>query len=476
MASYGIQQAVGKIRGPAWVAARRPDLHRKNARRIVKMILRLRGVFIKIGQLISILTNFLPEVFRSELERLQDSVPSRPVREIRGRIREELGGDPDELFAEFDDTALASASLAQVHRARLQDGRAVAVKVQHVDIEEIVPIDLRAIHRIFRMLARIFGIQGLDEALEQFESVVTDELDFEREAQNLQTIAANFRDNRDVRFPTVIPDLSSRRVLTTTFVPGVKVTNLDALAELGIDRSELAEQIVDAYCRMVFDDGVFHADPHPGNIIVQRDGGVTFIDFGAVAYLTPEMKAGIPRILLAVIRNDRDAMIEGFKTMGFIAREGHEKTVETLIDFLRTQFLDEIDFDLWNLSELNASTVLAAKMESIPNFMKLDVTIRELTRTFQVPRDWIMLERTLILLIGLCAYLDPNMNPLKTVRPHLERIVFGTTTDWKQILSTVFNDMMEAVADLVESTLNFLDPVQTNGSSETTSLHQRESK
>ena len=465
MASYGLQSAVAKVRGPEWLASRRPALHQKNARRIVRMILALRGVFIKIGQLISILTNFLPEVFRIELEGLQDSVPSRPVSEIRRRIKEELGAEPEELFAEFDDTAIASASLAQVHRARLADGRAVAVKVQHAGIERIVPLDLRAIHRILRWVGRLLGIQGLDEALEQFEAVVKEELDFEREAVNLSTVSTNFRDDRTVRFPTVIPERSAKRVLTTTFVPGVKVTNLDALREMGIDRSRLAERIVDSYCRMVFEDGVFHADPHPGNIIVQRDGSINFIDFGAVAYLTPEMKSGIPRVLLAVIRDDRDGMIDGLKKMGFIAREGHEKTVETLIDFMRSQFLDEIDFDVWNLSELNASTVIAAKMESIPNFMKLDVTLRELTRTFQVPRDWIMLERTLILLIGLCTYLDPNMNPLKTVRPHLERIVFGPATDWKAILETVFKDVVDAVGDLVADAMKLFEQPQ---------IHQQE--
>jgi predicted unusual protein kinase regulating ubiquinone biosynthesis (AarF/ABC1/UbiB family) len=311
LTSYAIQHLLGKVRGEDWLRSRRVELHRRNARRIVRMILDLQGVFIKIGQLISILTNFLPEAFRVELEGLQDRVPTRPVAQIRHRIKEELGAEPEELFASFEDEAIASASLAQVHRARLHDGRAVAVKVQHAGIEQIVPLDLVALHRIFRLVARILGVQGLDEALSQFEVVIKEELDFTQEARNIEDVAANFEGDRAVRFPKVIHDRSSRRVLTTTFVQGAKVTNLEALSEMGIDRSELAHGIVDAYCKMVFSDGVFHADPHPGNLIVQRDGAITFIDFGAVARLTPEMKQAIPRVMLAVLRSDRDAMIDG---------------------------------------------------------------------------------------------------------------------------------------------------------------------
>ena len=164
--SYGLQRLAAIARGPVWLEERRPALHRKNARRVVRMILDLRGIFIKIGQLISALTNILPEDFRVELEeppRQRSDAP--PLSEIRSRIKQELGADPSELFATFDDEALASASLAQVHRARLHDGRAVAVKVQHRGIEEVVPLDLKALHRIFRLLARFVGIQGLDEAL-----------------------------------------------------------------------------------------------------------------------------------------------------------------------------------------------------------------------------------------------------------------------------------------------------------------------
>ena len=464
--SYGTRQLVGLVRGSEWVEARSSDLHKKNARRVVKMILDLRGIFIKIGQLISALTNFLPEDFRVELEGLQDSVPSRPVSEIRSRIREELGADPSELFSTFDDEALASASLAQVHCARLHDGRAVAVKVQHRGIEQVVPLDLKALHRIFRLVGRAFKVQGLETALKEFESVIMEELDFEQEARNIEDVAANFVDDRRTGFPTVVPEHSTSRILTTTFVPGAKVTDLDALAEMGIDRADLAERLVDAYCRMIFSDGVFHADPHPGNIIVQRDGSIVFIDFGAVARLTPEMKNGIPRVLLAVLQNDGQALAAGFKEMGLVAREGHDQTVETLIEFMQEQFLDEINFDVWNLGDLNFQTVMAAKMESIPSFMKLDVSFRELSRTFQIPRDWIMLERTLILLIGLCTYLDPNMNPLKIVRPYLERIVFGSGDDWRSVLVSVVTDVVSTVTGLLGSASEFLESVYDDANSD----------
>jgi predicted unusual protein kinase regulating ubiquinone biosynthesis (AarF/ABC1/UbiB family) len=159
--------------------------------------------------------------------------------------------------------------------------------------------------------------------------------------------------------------------------------------------------------------------------------------------------------------------------MGFIAREGHEETVDKLIGFMQEQFLEEINFDVWSLSELNAETMIAAKMESIPHFMQLDVSMRELTRTFQVPRDWIMLERTLLLLIGLCTYLDPQMNPLKTVRPHLEQIVFGTANDWRGILATFLGEIFSTVSGFVDEALKFLDSVTTDRPPQIASEHRQ---
>ncbi len=439
--SYLLLKIAALFHGSDWLRTRRPEIHRRNARRVVRMVLTLKGLFIKVGQLVSILTNFLPDVFRRELEELQDRIPPHPVGEITERIGQELGHDVSELYASFDPIPMASASLAQVHEARLHDGRRVAVKVQHVDIEEVARIDLKTIRRLLGFAAAVAGIRGLARQYEQVESVIHEELDFAQEARNIEDVAANFEDVPDVGFPEVIHDRSTRRVLTTTYVVGAKVTDLEALDAMGVDRTALAERIVAAYCRMIFRDGLYHADPHPGNLIVRPDGVLVFIDFGAVARLSPEMKEGILQFLLSLLKRDEEGILKAFRQMGFVAQDGHEKTIRNLVDYFQSRFLSDMDLEAWSLEDVNADSMMAAKLDTLGDFRKLDISFRDLTNAFQVPRDWILLERTVLLLMGLCTHLDPGMNPVRTMRPYLEEAVLGPEKTWGGVLGSAVKDV-----------------------------------
>ncbi len=434
---------LGKFFGSEWENSRMSAVYGRNAQRLKRLLLSLQGIFIKAGQLISILSNFLPDYFRKELEELQDKIPPRPLSEITGRIRQELGAEPDQLFAEFDPTPIASASLAQVHLARLHDGRQVAVKVQYVGIEAIARQDLRTIKGLLSFYGFFLRIKGLGNVHSQFSQMINEELDFRLEAQHIETIAANFIGNPHVLFPQVIHELSSERVLTTEYMHGVSVANVEKLAEFNIDRQALAERVVTAYCQMIFTDGIYHADPHPGNILVQPDGNIVFVDFGAVARLSSDMREGIIEFVQGILKRDNDQISAALQKMGLIALHEDSYPVEQFVDYLYSRFLKQMTVESWHLSDIHVD--IEDKLEMLVDFSKMDITLRELMATFQIPKDLILLGRTLMLLLGLCTYLSPTMNPMKTVRPYLEEFVFGKDKNWLKLIESAVKDIALAV-------------------------------
>jgi ubiquinone biosynthesis protein len=437
---YGWLQLRGLVAGPEWTEQALLRAHRLNAGRIRETILKVQGLFIKVGQLLSILSNFLPAEFRGELEAVQDQIPPRPLAEILERLRSELGGEPEKLFAAFDPVPLASASLAQVHAAHLHDGRHVAVKVQHVDIEVLAKLDLRTIRHVLKILQVVLGVRGLAAVFDEVSAMITEELDFTQEAANVVEIGGGFVDDPEVSCPEVVTELSSGRVLTTTFIKGMKVTDEEELVRHGIDREALAERILGAYCRMIFRDGLYHADPHPGNILVEDDGSIVFIDFGAVARLSPSMKAGIPQLLEAVLKRDQEEILRALQGMGFVRRRDDDSEMaERILDYFYSRFLEGIELDSWNLQDIHVDARM--KLEVMADLSRLDISMSELTSTFQVPREWILLQRTILLLTGVCTELSPEMRPLAIVRPYLEELVLGKDRDWVALAGSAVKDM-----------------------------------
>jgi ubiquinone biosynthesis protein len=457
LASYLWLQAWRPVLSPERYAARLAERHRRNARRIERAIVRAGGLFIKVGQLVSIMTNFLPEAFRRELEGLQDQLPPRPYDEIAARLRAELGREPEALFASFDRAPIATASLAQVHAATLADGRRVAVKAQHADIERVARLDLDAIRRILRAVQLFTGVRGLEAYHPEISQMIAEELDFTTEAANIRTVGARLAGDPTVRVPTVVRELSTRRVLTTEFVDGDKITDFAALEARGhfargLDRRRLAERVVTAYCRMIFVDGVYHADPHPGNILVAPDGAIVFVDFGAVGALEPQMKEGIREFLAGVLRRDARAITAALRKMGFVARDAGgegDDVAERVIAYVQRRFLEQAADSSWNLGSLQVD--MQTKLEAIADLRRLDVSFRQLTTAFQVPRNWVLLERTLLLLLGLCTELDPTWNPMSVIRPYLEEAVLGEDRDWGEMLRAGLKEMAVTAATIPQA-------------------------
>ncbi|HEY2378624.1 MAG TPA: AarF/UbiB family protein [Gemmatimonadaceae bacterium] len=455
LASYLVLRLRRPFLTPDGYERRLFEKHRVNARRIERAIIELDGLFIKVGQLISILANFLPEEFRRELEGLQDSIPARPLEQIVERIEREFGRGPNSLFAWWNPEPMASASLAQVHEARLHNGVRVAVKVQHADIDEITQLDLTAIRRILGIVQFVTRVRGIESYHSEISAMIRDELDFRKEAENIALIGSRFGSDPMVEFPVVIRDFSTEKVLTTELIEATKVTDLAELERRGIDRPALAQRILTAYCQMIFVDGVYHADPHPGNILVRDDGSIVFVDFGAVGLLSRDMKEGIPQFLDGIFKRESSRITGALRRMGFVARveadgraPDEEDVAERVIEYFQRRFLEQVSLESFSLRDVQVD--VRAKAEMLADLRKLDVSFRELTRTFRVPKDWVLLERTILLLLGLCTTLDPTMAPMRTIQPYLEEFVLGRGQDWVTLVRSAVKDMALSVLTLPE--------------------------
>jgi predicted unusual protein kinase regulating ubiquinone biosynthesis (AarF/ABC1/UbiB family) len=442
-----------KLLGRAYRDNNIKSVHKTNARRVYATILELQGLFIKVGQLLSIMANFLPEEFRAELEGLQDQVPPRPFDEIAPRIEEELGSSVDQLFDTFLREPIASASLGQVHEARTKDGLRVAVKVQHQDIDEIVRLDLKTIRRIMTIVQWFVPVQGLDAYYTQIKDLLRQELDFKGEADNIEKIAQNFAKDPRVHFPVPVRELSTSRVLTTTFVEGKKLTDLAGLDAMGIDKKELASRLVRVYCQMIFVDGIYHADPHPGNILVNPEGDFVLLDFGAVAQLSQPMREGIPEFLEGVIRRDTDRLIKALRKMGFLSRTSDEAVSEKIIEYFHQRFQEEVKLESFNLKDIKIDPQRG--FENLLDLRKMNVGLKELSDAFHVPRDWVLLERTILLVYGCCSMLDPELNPMGIIQPYLQDFVLGNR-DWQKVAMETVRDMALRAVTLPEDLRKYL--------------------
>jgi predicted unusual protein kinase regulating ubiquinone biosynthesis (AarF/ABC1/UbiB family) len=462
IASYLSVKFQAKFRSDAAIERLLMRKHRKNARRIERTIIALQGMFIKVGQLISIMTNFLPPEFREELEGLQDQVPPRPYKDIEARIREEFGGKGvKELFAEFGERPIAAASIGQVHVARLHSGEKVAVKVQYPDIEEIVRIDLRTLKRIFRIIGRFVPYQGLDGVYREIRAMILEELDFRREAENVKRVARHFAEQPEVAFPRVVAELSSARVLTTRWEEGIKISDLERLDRAKLDRRDLAKRVVEAYCQQIFVDGVYHADPHPGNVLARAtaDGPqIVFLDFGAVAEVSPGMRQGIIELLQGAFHRDTQKIVRAMKDMGFIARGADDRVFDRVVEYFHQRFQEEIKLESFNLRDIKFDPQKG--LENLADLRRMNISLRELTSSFHVPREWILLERTVLLLMGLCTALDPDMNPASVIRPYLEQFVLGPDRDWSTFVVDTGKELVLGAAALPGEMRRFMARAQ----------------
>ena len=290
--------------------------HTRSARRIYDAAVRLQGPTIKLAQVIGSRPDLVPDEYVQVLSRLQDRVPPRPYAVVRQVLERELGR-PEEVFAEFEGEPIAAATWAQVHRARLRDGRRVAVKVQYPDLDGIVQVDLSTLRLLLSLLGKLE--RGLDfmPIVEELQEFIPQELDFRQEARNARDMARIFADWPNVVVPAVVEEHTTRQVLVLEYVDGIKISDVAALERAGIDPQQVARLLLEVYCHQILVHGFFNADPHPGNILVQPGPRMVLLDFGLCRRLPPRFHRGYRRLSRAMLVGETEELVQAFAELGF---------------------------------------------------------------------------------------------------------------------------------------------------------------
>ena len=402
-----------------WVERRWERVHEKNARRLYRGCVKLRGVYIKMGQVLSIMGTFLPRPYIRELEQLQDAVPPHPYTTIRKAIARSLGKPPEDLYARFSESPVAAASLGQVHEAETRDGRRVAVKVLYPNVATIIRVDLKVIRWALNVYRWFVPIGQLDRFLEQLRDMLERETDFENEAACIDRMSKNFEADPDVLFPEVVHALSSKEILTMSFMDGVKITNLDGLAALGLDRNAVATKLVQKFYKSLFFDRFFHADPHPGNFFVQRgergQPRLVVLDLGSASEVRDNLVDGMIKVLSGFMTKNDKLLLEGIETMGFVADGGDRALLERTV---KRYFEKLLNLDITDFSKLDPQH---AEQLLDPELKKGE--LRALMKSVNYPLGWFYVERAAVILFGLSAQLAPTLNTVQVGFPYIVKFM-----------------------------------------------------
>lgn len=381
--------------------------------------------FIKLGQLMSTRADLFPAAYIEELKKLQDSVPPLPFRLIRRVMELELKRPLAELFADVDPAPMGSASVAQVHKATLFSGEAVAIKVIRPGIERIIQEDIGLMYRLAGRLEKSFEVARLVGALnlvKEFERTIFRELDMFIEAGSMEKFALNFSSSEEIQIPAVHWDFTTRSVLVMEYIPGVKMDDVAGITAFGIDPRQIAMIGLRTFSRQLMEFGFFHADPHPANTIVRADGRVGIVDFGITGYIDEEMMHQIAGLFLGYAEHDYDMVMEALETVGLVDR----KRID-LAAFRR---------DLKDISEpfYGRSLRTIAVKDVYDQVMGL-----VLKYGIRLPRNLLLLLKTFIQAEALGKILDSDANILEVTRPYAEKLL-QRGYDTRKLLKTIGRD------------------------------------
>jgi ubiquinone biosynthesis protein len=366
----------------------------------------LGGAFVKLGQMLSTRPDLIPPEYAKELAKLQDDAPMVPLEQIRQVVFQELGQPPEAIFAQFEPQPMASASIAQVHAARLRDGQEVVIKIQRPGISLVIEQDLEILAGMAEWATAhsAFGrMYNLTALVDEFAYTLRNELDFRREGHNTDRFRRNFATDPGVYIPRVYWELTTDQVLTLERVGGLKITDREQLDAAGINRHLLAENASRLVLRMIFEFGFFHADPHPGNLFVRPDGSIALIDFGMVGRLDDRLKDALLRMGMDVVGNDGRRLADELYALGAAASGASQSALER---------------DLEHLLDRYAS----GSFEELGTPQLIDEILNVAQRNqLQLPSEVVLLARVSTIGLGLGISMDPDFRLLEFARPYLKQ-------------------------------------------------------
>ncbi len=391
---------------PADMRERWSRFNRRSAESIYDAAVELRGLILKGCQFLGSRSDVLPREYVDVLSRLQDRVPPKPFPVVRRTVEAELGRPIGAVFEEFAEHPIASASLAQVHAARLHGGERVAVKVQYPEVAALVRSDLANLRLLFRAIGVIERNVDLMPLIDELAAHIPRELDFVSEADNAERSAEQLAHRGDVRIPRIHRELTTRRVLVMEFVDGIKITDVPALQESGIDVQRVVQTLVEVYCEQVLVHGFFHADPHPGNLLVEPGSGrLVMLDFGLAKELPAGFRDAVVRVAVALVKDDAAGLAAALYDMGFETRSGARDALAPAARFF-------LDFAARFREQPFANPRMFEQLgDEMPEMIRANPIVR-------VPSHIVLIGRVLGLLSGVSRTLGSRADLLRTLLPY----------------------------------------------------------
>jgi ubiquinone biosynthesis protein len=400
--------------------------------------------FIKVGQILSTRPDLFPDEVIKELRKLQDAAPPFPFEEVAAILEEEFADSVSHIFAEFTEQPVASASLAQVHRARLKSGRVVAVKVQRPGVQKTIDADLDILKDVAGFLdqhTRFGELFHFQDIVQDFDESIHSELDFTQEADNIDAFRRNLARDPGVAVPEVNWIYTTPRVLTMSYVDGIRIDDLPALEQAGLSRMDLARRLATSICNQVFRDGLFHADPHPGNLQVLPDGTLIFLDLGMVGRLSETRKEMVTQFFIGVTSRNSRLVVKSLVNLEGQTHLSHYRQFEHDVGRIIDKYLEKPWKDI-HLDDLFRDTFTCAYRNHVV-----------------IPREYAVLAKTFGTLEGLLVVLAPEMNTFEVIAPIARRLVRQSFTprSLSQRLIRSFWSQSDQLADLPKSLLHLFN-------------------